>query len=337
MSNLLAKRWLIGIAVFFLMTAAAFAGVNVSSPTPGSTTGSPVRFVASATGSGPISAMSIYVDGNKLYGGSAASVNTSVAMSTGPHSISIQAWDVYGNLYKSAYGITVSNSPSTSPTPTGSAPGNATTFYNIEAMGGWGNCTVCAGIGASGPAASYWMQQNVSSPSLNGRSTQFHIAGSTPFSDVIWWKELTPSGVVHFQYDADFYLTAPQYAFALEFDVNQTANSRRFVYGTQCGVNYDHQWDVWDTAGNRWRPTGVPCSVPSAYQWHHLTWEFYRDSNYIHFVAVTVDGVKHYVNAAYASIGWGGGPEVNVAFQMDGDSSMHAYGTWLNNVTLRYW
>ena len=136
---------------------------------------------------------------------------------------------------------------------------------------------------------------------------------------------------------ADFYLTAPQYSEALEFDVNQTVNSRRFVFGTQCGVNYDHQWDVWDTAGGHWMPTGIPCSIPTAFQWHHLTWEFYRDSSMIHFVAVTVDGVKHYANVAYSSTAWSNSPELNVAFQMDGDSSMHAYSVWLDNVTLSYW
>jgi hypothetical protein len=29
--------------------------------------------------------------------------------------------------------------------------------------------------------------------------------------------------------------------------------------------------------------------------------------------------------------------ELNVAFQMDGDSSMHAYSTWLDKVSLTYW
>lgn len=216
--------------------------------------------------------------------------------------------------------------------------GAQTVAHNVEAMPGWGSCTVCAGIGANGPSASYSTRQGVAAPSLNGKSMQFNIAGRTPFSDAIWWKELTPNTkAVHFQYDLDFYLTAPQNAEALEFDVNQTANGRRFVFGTQCGVNYDHQWDVWDTAGGHWKPTGIPCAMPAAFKWHHLTWEFYRDANYIHFVAITLDGVKHYVNVTYASRGWSGGAEVNVAFQMDGDSKMHSYSAWLNNVTLKYW
>ena len=84
-------------------------------------------------------------------------------------------------------------------------------------------------------------------------------------------------------------------------------------------------------------PTGIPCSIPTAFQWHHLTWEFYRDSSMIHFVAVTVDGVKHYANVAYSSRAWSNSPELNVAFQIDGDSSMNAYSVWLDNVTLSYW
>jgi len=432
------NRWLACVAAMFLMTAAAFAGVTVSSPAPGSTPASPVPFVASATGTYPITAMRIYVDGNSAYTVNAASLSTSVPMATGTHSIVIQAWDTHGAVYKNAFNLNVGDSSPTSTTTTvpagpgvsvsspangstvgspmhvvasagtghpisamrvyldgnsmytansgqidttipaangshslivqawdttgavykqtltvsvGStststttttttttAPSNATTFSLIEAMAGWENCTVCAGANAAGPAANYSIQQGVASPSLNGKSMQFNISGNTPYSDVIWWKELTPSdGATHFQYDLDFYLTTPQYSEALEFDVNQTSGGNRFVFGTQCGVIYDHQWDVWDTAGGHWRPTGVPCAVPAAYKWHHLTWEFYRDANYIHFVAVTLDGVKSYVNATYSSKPWSGGSEINVAFQMDGDSAMHAYSVWLNNVTLRYW
>ena len=326
------KRWSLLVVAGFLMSAAAFAGVSVSSPSPGATTSSPVQFVASATGSYPISSMTIYADNNIVYQAYVSSLNTSVNMGTGSHSISVQAWDTHGNVYVNKFTINVGSSTSPPPPTSG-----GTTFSLIEQMSGWQSCTTCAGAGGSGPSAAFWTRQFVSSPSLNGKSMQFFIGGSTPYSDALWWKQLGGNnGVTHFQYDVSFYLTTPQYAQALEFDINQSNGSRKFIFGTQCNLRNGGVWDVWDTAGHAWRHTGVACSVPSAYTWHHLTWEVYRDSTATHFVAVTLDGVKHYVNAAFNSIPMGAS-EVNVAFQMDGDYAQHAYSTWLNYVTLRYW
>ncbi|HLJ85251.1 MAG TPA: hypothetical protein VKZ53_00420 [Candidatus Angelobacter sp.] len=227
--------------------------------------------------------------------------------------------------------------PSASPTPISGVPSTATTSSQIQQMTGWENCTVCAGLGGNGPVAVYTSQQGVSSPSLSGKSMQFSLAGRTPYADAIWWKQLGPSNsATHFQYDLDFYVTAPQYAQALEFDVNQSIGSRKFIFGTQCNIQGGGVWDVWDTAGSAWRHTAVPCSAPTASEWHHLTWEFYRDDVKTYFVAVTLDGVKQEVNVSYNSMAVNA-QEVNVAFQMDGDSAQHPYDVWLDNVTLSYW
>jgi len=57
---------------------------------------------------------------------------------------------------------------------------------SIQTMPGWQNCSVCAGINASGPAATYSMTQNQKSPSLSGHSAKFSISGKTPYSDALW-------------------------------------------------------------------------------------------------------------------------------------------------------
>ena len=276
--------------------------------------------------------MRIYVDSVSVYTVSAGAIDTSLPMSNGTHAVNVQAWDTSGAVFVQAITVIVGSSG----TPTG-IPANATLKSQIQAIPNWGTCNKCAGIGANGPLATSSMVENQLSPSLSGKSAKFSMSGQ-PFADVIWWQELgAANAATHFQYDVDFYLTTPQYAFALEFDTNQTVNSRRFVFGTQCGVNYDHQWDVWDTLGNHWKPTGIPCAIPTAFQWHHLTWEYYRDASAIHYVAVTVDGVKHFVNAAYSSKAWSNSPELNIAFQMDGDSVMHPYSVWIDNARLAYW
>lgn len=331
MTKITSKRWCALVLTCFLMSAMAFAGVSVSSPTSGSTTSSPVHFVASASGSAPISSMTIYVDNNIAFQINAASLNTNVSMGNGSHSISVQAWDTHGAVYVNKFTISVSGSSAPAPTPSGTA------FSLIEQMSGWQSCTTCAGAGGNGPSASFSIQQFVGSPSLNGKSMRFNIGGSRPYSDALWWKQLgAKNGASHFQYDVEFYLTAPQYAQALEFDINQSNGSRKFIFGTQCNIRNGGVWDVWDTAGGAWRHTGVACQMPAAYTWHHLVWEVYRDSTATHFVAVTLDGVKHYVNMTFNSKAQSAN-ELNVAFQMDGDYAQHSYSTWLNYVTLRYW
>ncbi len=105
------------LAVTAMATSAATAGVTVTSPTPGSTVTSPVRFAASANGgSYPITAMKIYVDYVAQYSINAASLSTSLSLSAGSHSITVQAWNSAGTVYKNSFTITVSSATSSSTT-----------------------------------------------------------------------------------------------------------------------------------------------------------------------------------------------------------------------------
>lgn len=330
------------IATLTLATA-SFAGVTVSSPAAGSTAGSPVHFVASATSANPITAMRIYVDNVSVYLISASKLDTLVTMSTGGHSIVVQAWDSTGAVFKTPLSLTVSASaPSPTPTPTATPaplpvpPAGAVVKSNIDQMTGWESCTVCAGANANGPVATYSMVENQASPSLDGASAKFSISGTTPYSDALWWKQLGAADTAtHLKYDVAFYITNPGVAQALEFDNNQSNGVHKFIYGTQCNIKGGH-WDVWGNASGNWLSTGIACSAPTAFVWHHLTWEFQRTSTNVIFVGFTYDGVTHYVNRSYPARS-STVHEMNVAFQMDGDFAMHAYSTWLDRVTLTYW
>jgi PKD repeat protein len=83
--------------------------VTVTSPTAGSTTGSPVRFVASATANtgNRITAMRVYVDGSSAYSVAANTLDTSLNIGGGTHSIVVQAWDNTGIVYKTPFSINV--------------------------------------------------------------------------------------------------------------------------------------------------------------------------------------------------------------------------------------
>ena len=322
------------------LATAAFAGVTVNSPAAGSTSASPVHFVASATSANPITAMRIYVDNISVYLVSASKLDTLVTMSTGGHSVVVQAWDSTGAVFKTPFSLTVSSSTATpTPTPVSSLPAPPSTAVikaNIDQMTGWASCTVCAGANANGPVATYSMVENQASPSLDGASAKFSISGTTPYSDALWWKQLgAADSATHLKYDVAFYITNPGVAQALEFDNNQSNAVHKFIYGTQCNIKGNH-WDVWGNAAGNWISTGIPCAAPTAFVWHHLTWEFQRTSTNVIFVGFTYDGVTHYVNRSYPARS-STVHEMNVAFQMDGDYAMHAYSTWLDKVTLTYW
>lgn len=311
-----------------IVSVHAFAGITVSSPANGSTVSSPTHFVASASSSSPISFMRIYVDGNSIFGAASSKIDWSGAVSGGKHSVVIQAWDSKGVVLKAPLTITVGSS-------TGTAPTNSSGYFSVDAMTGWGSCDTCAGIGANGPSAAT-STTNVSTPSLDGKSRQFTIASSHSFADAIWWKSMAGNdSKTHFTYDFYFYIKNPAAAEALEFDVNQSAGKRRYIYGTQCGVNYDHQWDVWDTAGNTWRKTGIPCS-PTAFSWNHVTWEFERSGGFIHFISVTMNGKKSYVNRSYNSKPWGAS-EISVAVQLDQTASHTTYSEWVDKINVTMW
>ena len=321
------------------LATAAFAGVTVSSPAAGTTSGSPVHFVASATSTKPITAMRIYVDNVSVYLVSAGKLDTYVTIAAGGHSVVVQAWDSSGAVFKTPLSLTVSSTPSPTPTPVAilpAPPSTAVTKANIDQMTGWASCTVCAGANAAGPVAIYSMVENQASPSLDGASAKFSISGTTPYSDALWWKQLgAADSATHLKYDVAFYITNPAVAQALEFDNNQSNGVHKFIYGTQCNIKGNH-WDVWGNAAGNWISTGIACSAPTAFVWHHLTWEFQRTSTNVIFVGFTYDGVTHYVNRSYPARS-STVHEMNVAFQMDGDFAMHAYSTWLDKVTLTYW
>ncbi len=218
-----------------------------------------------------------------------------------------------------------------------SVPSSAQTVKSqIQRMSGWQDCVTCAGINARGPSASISSASGVASPSMSGNARVFSISSSNPWADALWWKQLGADNTkTHFIYDVDFYITAPQNAQALEFDSNQGDGHRHWIYGTQCSIGHG-VWDVWGNAQGNWLSTGIPCKAPTAYKWHHLTWEFKRTATTLTFVAMTYDGVKHYVNKTYTAR-TSGVKEIDVAFQEDMKANHAAFKTWLDNVKLTYW
>lgn len=272
--------------------------------------------------------MRIYVDNVSKYSVPSSSLDTDLAISAGTHSAVVQAWDSSGAYYK-AVPITISVSGAT---PTGSK-----TYADINQMTGWESCDKCAGPGGSGPAATISMVQNISTPSLDGKSAKFYLAGSQPYSSGIWWKQLGANpAATHFVYDAYFYVKDTRAVQGLEFDVNQSLDGKKFIFGTQCDVLDHRDWDVWDTQHSTWVKTGIYCAPPKAYSWNHLVIEFQRVNGQAKFISVTLNGQKNYINRAF----WPQAvhaSELNVAFQMDGNGHNTAYNAWVDKLNLTVW
>ncbi len=310
------------------------SGVSVSSPSSGSTVGSPVKVAATATMSGTVTTMQVYVDGVLKFQGSGNTVNTYVSVGTGYHTAVVQSWNNYGQYSKSApIGFNVN---STSSGDTG-APASANTYWNIDQMAGWESCDQCSGPGGTGSSVPYSMSQYQGSPSMDGKSAVYWIGTGKAYSSALWWKQLgANAGVSHFQYDTYFYYTDPTAAQALEFDLNQSVGGYKYIFGTQCNIHGTGQWDIWDNVNATWRATGISCPAPPTYKWNHVVWEFERVGGKLHFISVTLNGVKRYIDKYYAPTRVNAS-ELNVAFQMDGNYQQKSYKVWLDKLTLRAW
>lgn len=138
------------------------AGVLVSAPQNGATVSSPVRVVASAVSGNPITALWIYLDYVAVYKTSASSLDTSLTVGPGTHSLVVQAWDSTGKALKTPLTITVGNQPPVAHVEVSPAAGTAPVTVTASTTGSsdadgsiasstidFGDGTVVAGTSAS--------------------------------------------------------------------------------------------------------------------------------------------------------------------------------------------
>jgi|SRR5579864_136723 len=124
------------------------AGVRINAPGASAQITNRTPFSATATSGGlPITAMKVYLDNKNpeiaTYNGnntSTLSVNTTYAIATGPHTLTVNAWDTSDNLYQSVVSFTVSatgvviNAPGESAQVTSPVPFSATATSNGSAI-----------------------------------------------------------------------------------------------------------------------------------------------------------------------------------------------------------
>lgn len=233
---------------------------------------------------------------------------------------------------------------------------SGTVLSDLQVSGGWKSWgelapayAICA---APCPGVTWSLAQDVASPSMSGKSAQFNLGGTTPYSDVLWSIPLIGQfstqnlpdidhallPTLHsFTYDAYFYATNLRDTQVLEFDVNMYMNGMGLTWGTQCRIAGGNEWDIWDNVNARWVPTGIPCN-PIGGGWNHVTIEVQRESdNSLLYQSISLNGVTSDINGTYPPFSvpgswWG----ITINYQMDGNYDQAANTTYLDNLSLTY-
>lgn len=339
------KFALLNVCLLTLCTS-AFAGVTVKTPANNSTYSGSVPY--SATGSSScnkgVASMGIYTAPGVLsYVVNGASINTSLSLGPGTYNTTVEEWDYCGGASTSAVTVTVTASGSS--------------FTNLQHSGGW------AGYGQGPPnfvdcspspcdGATFWMAQNIASPSMSGKASEWNLGGSVPYMDTLWNNHLIGSlssqgmndtnhtlvPTLHdFTYDVYFYGSNLNLSQALEFDVNQFFDSMGFIFGHECRIAGGNEWDVWDNQNSHWVATGIACNPKENY-WNHLTLKVQRNSNnQLVYQSITLNGVTSNLNWTYghgsAPSSWWG---VTINYQMDGNYKQQSYDVYLDELTFTY-
>jgi hypothetical protein len=209
---------------------------------------------------------------------------------------------------------------------------SGTTYSHLEDRSGWQGCSDCAGAGGN---AKYSYQQHQSSPSTDGSSIKFNLGGSTPWSHALFHNRVSGgiSSQTNFILDFYYYLKTPAASSGLEIAANQAFSGRRYKWSHQCSY-VSGVWKTWDATHKKWVNTSIPCRRPSAYSWHHVTFEMKRSGGKTVFVSLTQDGHKYYINRSYSPESFSDNG-TSVRFQLNGNAQETDYSGWVDKMTFK--
>jgi hypothetical protein len=319
-----------------LVSAVAFAQqVNIVSPS-GGTVPSPVRVVADFPSAGPISAISVLVDGTEVKQVEAVTpLDTYVPMSAGSHILTVTAMQANGVELSASRTVDVTVPSTATAVNLSSAAGTTSsstlTYTNIEQKSGWytypdqGN-PVCS----SKPAI-------MSSPSLDGTSGQFYLGPKGQYNNCLWPILLgSSSSVTHFTLDTHYQLSNPSVSQGVEFSSNKHIGTKWYKFSVQCSYAKG-VFSVWDTAGNKWSATSIPCKRPSKGSWDHLTVNTEISSGKAVFLSLKLNGTTHTINKSFYPITKSSSESFGVHFQMNGNQAGNSYDAYVDQLTFTAW
>ncbi len=183
-----------------------------------------------------------------------------------------------------------------------------------------------------------------SSPSIDGKSREFAFSYSNKGGERFSLTFDHNTQVTHFLYDTYVWIENPSEMANLELDMNQVvSDGKTVIYAFQCSGN-SGQWEYSTVEGNHphWHTTGLACSPRkwTAQKWHHIQIAYHRNnSGDVTYDWVGLDGVNKKVNkTGYSalSLHWSPG-DLNLNFQIDGDSSRGSVKIYADKLTIFYW
>jgi hypothetical protein len=219
-----------------------------------------------------------------------------------------------------------------------SIPSDALAYSDLVASSHW-TWTHDAKTPGSSVASSHYSE---SSPSLDGKSREFSFSysnkGGERFSLTFGHNE----EVTHFIYDTYVYLDDPSQLANLELDVNQViSDGKTVIYAFQCS-SYSGTWEYATIEGSpHWHPSGLPCNPRSwaAKTWHHIQIASHRSGGDVTYDWVSLDGVQKAVNKGgngAIDLHWSPG-DLNLNFQLDGDSERGSVTIYADKLTIYAW
>ena len=341
------RLFLLGAILLLLASvAAATVTVTVTSPlSPAATVPLTTSISAKASSGNVITGWYVYVDNVAAWHtGTATSINATLSMSAGTHTVLVRAWDSTGAYGTATLSLTASGSSGNGGGTGGTAPvppANAHVIDRIENMSPWGSCSNCAADprNPNPPIASYSVTQSVGSPSLDGSSIQFSIWGSRSYADALHWIKFGNQDAYH-NFIWDFWVNGNQASLSaqnLEFDIFQVAGGRKYMWGSQCNY-HNNLWQIWNEQTIGWVNTAVPCVKFQPGVWTHVVWYVQRTSDgHARYVSLTVGSKTYTLNANQPSTGTSWGDTLGVQYQQDLNISHVGYSIWVDKIKVSAW
>lgn len=321
--------------------------VIVSSPAPGATVGSSVSFNATASSPNGISGWVIYVDDRNVHqveNYSNSLTATVSGLSAGAHTVYVRAWDkMSGYGTSSIFPINVGTSAPTATSGLPVPPENARVFDRIEATTDqWSQCAECAG--ATNTAGTYWQAPFQTTPSLDGSSRQFYVAGP-PWTSALFTKKFgLQNDASHFLWEFNVYVDSKSMSnvWTLEFDLFQSINHREYMIGTHCSFG-DGFWYGWNQQTYQWVKTQIPCKISdwAPDTWHRVQMYLERvpgTTNY-RYITLVVDNKSYAWNLPNQPSDYQ--PDwddvLGVQWQMDTNQNGGDVHMWIDRSKLTIW
>lgn len=238
-------------------------------------------------------------------------------------------------------GASPSPNPAASPSPTPSSAPNVTVLADVEDSTHWLTCGACGNDGGTGSVASFSFTSGVLTPSEDGRSTQFAIAATVPYTNAYFYRQQTAvtQQLNALTYEFDLYIPmgmekAPQ---AIEFECQQILDG--WVYNFSWQALYPGSvWRIFDYGLKRWDATPISFQHFTPGTWHHIVAEYHNDTathTVIHD-ALSIDGTRFPVNITHNAFFSGSGNQFTNAVQLDSNSTATAYNILVDRMKITY-